>query len=146
MVLGALGREEIDEEAGDVEAVDVGDNPLENGGNVPLVRLGAHAKSNDETDFGNDEEELDPEGDSDDGVLTVMDAQALVFPADEDCTDDVASNKDTQENVVQRVVVFAVEDGEKNKTSRSDDGSNGSTDRVDLLPVGRVWVKFVCVT
>jgi hypothetical protein len=47
-------------------------------------------KDDGECDFGEDEEELDPEGDSQDAVLAEMDPETLVFGADEDGADNVA--------------------------------------------------------
>lgn len=114
MVLGALGGKEVDEETGNVEAVEVCNNPLEDSGNIPHMLLGANTKSDDQTDFDDDEEELDPKGDAQNRVLAVVDAQALIFPADEDGTDNVSANEDAQEDVVQGVVVLAVEDCEEN--------------------------------
>lgn len=112
VVLGARGGEEVDEEAGDVEAVDVRNGPLKDSSDVPNSLLRADAECDGQADFGDDEKQLDPEGDSQDGMLAVMDTQALVLPAYENSTDNVAYNKDSQENVVQRSIVFAIEDGE----------------------------------
>jgi len=48
-------------------------------------------ESDDQCDFDEDESELDPETYSKDAVFAVMDTQALILGADEDCRDDVAS-------------------------------------------------------
>lgn len=145
-MLCAPGGQEIDEEAGDVEAIGKCNDPFQDSSNVPLVLLRANAKRNDETKFEDDEEELDPEGDAQNGFLTVMNTQALVFPADEDGTDDVTCNEDDKENVVQGVVSLAIENGEEDETGGTGDSGDGSAYGVQLLPIGRVWAEFVGVS
>ena len=72
VVLGTCGGEEIDEEAEHVEAVDEGYTPFKNSGYVPNVLLGADCKGDSEANLGDDEKELDPEGDSEDGMFPVV--------------------------------------------------------------------------
>ena len=43
-----------------------------------------YAEYNGECDFGEDEEEFDPEGNAQNAVLAEVDAEALVFGANED--------------------------------------------------------------
>lgn len=56
VVLCAPGGQEIDEEASDVEAIGICNDPFQDSSNVPLVLLGADAECNDETKFEDDEE------------------------------------------------------------------------------------------
>jgi hypothetical protein len=55
-----------------------------------VILIGKDAKRDREAKLGEDESEFNPEGDAQDAVLAVVDAEALVLPADEDCGDDVA--------------------------------------------------------
>lgn len=54
-----------------------------------------------------------------------MNTQALVFPTDEDGTDDVTCNEDNKENIVQGIVSLAIENGEEDETGGTDDSGNG---------------------
>lgn len=93
VVLGAGRWQEVDEEREDVEGEDERDGPLENSGDVVGFLEGADGKGDSETEFEEDEGELDPEGGAEDEVLAVLDSQTLVLPADEDGRDDVSSNE-----------------------------------------------------
>jgi len=110
-----------------------------------VVLLG-DAECNGETDFDNDEGELDPEAVPQDGVLTEVDAEALVFPTDEDGAYYVAANKDAQEDLVQMGMAKCVEDGEENQTSSTSDSKDDGEDGIEFLPDGGVGRKFTRVT
>lgn len=63
-----------------------------------------------------------------------MNPQALIFPADEDGANNVSNDENTEEDVVEPVVVLAIENGEKDQASRTNNGSDGGADGIDLLP------------
>lgn len=67
-------------------------------------------------------------------MLAVVDAKALVFPADEDGRYDVSENEDSQKDIMQLVVVFAIEDGEEDETSRTDNSSECGACIINFLP------------
>lgn len=54
-------------------------------------------------------------------MLTVMNTEALILPADEDGADDVANDEDSKEDVVETVVVPIIEDGEEDETGSTGD-------------------------
>lgn len=95
LVARADGGQEVDDEAPDIEDVDEGDDPLEDGGGVDAVvaALLEDAEGDGDGDFDDDEGQLDPEGDAQDAVLAEVDAEALVFGADEEGGDDVAATE-----------------------------------------------------
>jgi hypothetical protein len=96
LVAGARHGEEIDDEAPDVEDVDERNDPLENRGFVDsAVAAFQDTEGDGETAFDEDESELDPEAGAEDAVLAEVHAEALVFGADEDCGDDVATTGST---------------------------------------------------
>lgn len=74
-------------------------------------------------------------------MLSVVDSQALVLPANEDGADDVTNNENTQANVVCMRVVEVVQDGEANETDCANNGKDSGQRRVDLLPKRRVPCK-----
>lgn len=91
ILMSRLGRrEEVNDEAPDVEDVDERDGPFDNGGAVVVSLVSKDAESDCEGDFDEDEGELDPEGGSEDALVAVVDSESLVFGADEDGGDDVA--------------------------------------------------------
>lgn len=53
-------------------------------------------------------------------MLAVVNTKSLIFGADEDSRDDVASNKDNQEPIVVVGIAQSVEDSEKDKPSTAD--------------------------
>jgi hypothetical protein len=55
-----------------------------------VVLIAEDAERDREAELDEDEGEFDPEGDAQDAVLAVVDAETLVLPADEDCGDGVA--------------------------------------------------------
>jgi hypothetical protein len=146
VVLCPDGGEEVDGEAEDVKGVDEGDDPLENGSDVAVLCLLRDTEDDAQADFNDDESKLDPERVGEDRVLAVVDTQALVLPADEDGTDNVANDEHSQEDLVKTVVVDVVEDGQENQTSCTGDGGDDAAPRVDLLPNRRVAVKLAGVT
>lgn len=75
-----------------------------------------------------------------------MNAKALVLPADENRTDDVAANEYTQTDVVHPVVTLVIVDGKEDETYRTSDCGEGGAEGVDFLPVGGVRSKSALVT
>ena len=61
VVLGAHGRQEVDEEAEHVPRVNERNDPFEYSGDVPFVVLLGNTKDDAEADLSDDESELDPE-------------------------------------------------------------------------------------
>jgi len=84
LVAGAGHGQEVDDEAPDVEDVAERDDPLEDSGFVDFTATLKHTEGNGETALQEDETELDPEADGEDTVLFPVDAETLVFGADED--------------------------------------------------------------
>jgi hypothetical protein len=138
-------RQEVHEETEDVTTVDKRDTPLQTRRNVPHMFLAAHAKRDNHANLQNDKRELDPEAVAQDRVLAVPYAEALVLPANEDRGDDVATDEDAQEDVVQFVVVLAVEDGEEDEACGAGDGGDGGAPAVHFLPDGGVGCEFAGV-
>lgn len=90
LVLRPDRGQEVDDEAPDVEDVDERDNPFDDGGFVVFGLVGEDAEGDCEAQFDEDEAEFYPEGGAQDAVFAEVDAEALVFGADEDGGDDVA--------------------------------------------------------
>lgn len=65
-----------------------------------------------QNEFEEDEEEFDPEGEGEDAMMAVMDAETLVFGTQEDGADDVAADEEEEEQIVQTFVAVGVEDAE----------------------------------
>lgn len=66
------GRVEVDGEGEDVSCEDEGDDPLEVGRDALVLAEGEDAKGDAQGDLDEDEGELDPEGDAEDAVLSVL--------------------------------------------------------------------------
>lgn len=130
MVLGANGGQKVDEEAEHVPRVHERNNPFEYRGDVPFVVLLGDTEDDAKADLGDNESEFNPEGNTQDGVLAVVNTQALVLPADEDSADDVPNNEDSQTDVMHPVVVVVVEDGQEDEANRADNCSNDTEPRV----------------
>jgi hypothetical protein len=145
LVMAQEGQE-VHIEAEDVEAVEECYGPLEHRRNVPNVLQGAHAKGDAHADLDDDEGELDPEGDAQDGVLAVVDSQALVLPTDKNCGHNVAEDEDAEEDVMQLGMPPGVKDGKKDQTGCADDGGDSRACGVDFLPVGGVLCELAGVS
>lgn len=74
LALGVDGRPQVDVEAEDVGAKDEGDDPLDDGARVVVLGEGARHEGNGQQDLDDDKDELDPEGDAQDGVRAVADS------------------------------------------------------------------------
>jgi len=57
-------------------------------------------------------------------VVSVVDAESLVFSAYEYSADDIASNEKKQEAVVEAGMVVSVEDRQQNQSCRTGDGED----------------------
>lgn len=55
-------------------------------------------------------------------MVTVVDAETLIFSAEEDCRNDVAADEDEEADVVDGWVVVGIEYGEANQTCSTGDG------------------------
>lgn len=75
-------------------------------------------------------------------MLAEVDAEALVLPANEDGTDDIAYDENSEEDVVQAVVVDAVEDGKEDEACAASDGGHDADAAIDFLPDGCVGREF----
>jgi hypothetical protein len=85
-------RDKINRKAPNIKRVNERDNPLAHRSSRVVALIAEDAESDGETELQKDEGELYPEGDAQDAVLTVVDSETLVLPADEDCRDDVAGS------------------------------------------------------
>lgn len=83
--------QEVDDETPHVEDEDQADHPLEDASGIVTLFFGFHAEANRKCDLDNNEAQLDPKGYRENAVLTPMDAESLVFCANEDRRDDVSN-------------------------------------------------------
>lgn len=67
-------RQEIDGKAPHVESVDERNDPFADCGAIVVISIGEHSECDRKADFDEDEGEFDPEGDSEDTVLAVVDS------------------------------------------------------------------------
>jgi len=138
VALGHPGWPQVDDEGQDVEGEDEGNYPLEVGGDALLVSEGEDAKGDDEGDLDEDESELQPERGSEDAVLAVFDSETLILPADEDGTDQVPSNEEDQEDVVQLGMAPGIKDAQADQAHSSYDGENNRQGHQDFLAEGLI--------
>jgi hypothetical protein len=141
MMLGSQSGKEVDEKAKHIEEVDKGNCPLQNSGGIPLLLVLRYPECNAEGNLEQDEKELNPETDSQNSVLSEVDAQALVFPAYKYGRHYVASDEEDQEGVVEAMMVESIEYREKDEACGTCNGCNDANSAVDLLPNGRVIGK-----
>ena len=85
-------RNKINRKAPNIKRINERDDPLAHRSSRVVTLIAEHAESDRETELQKDEGEFYPEGDAQDAVLTVVDSETLVLPADEDCGDDVAGS------------------------------------------------------
>jgi len=83
-------RHKIHKEAQYVKEEDERNDPFQNGSHVVRLTQAFDAEAYGQPDFDEDEVEFDPEGVAEDAELAIVDAEALVFGADEDGVYDVA--------------------------------------------------------
>jgi hypothetical protein len=76
-------RNEIDGETPYIESVDESNDPFNYRSRVVVCAVAKDAKCDGETELDEDEGEFDPEGNAEDTVLAVVNAETLVFPANE---------------------------------------------------------------
>ena len=112
-------RQEIDKEGQHIEGEDESDDPFEDRCNVLPAIERASCEDDGEYDLDDDEDQLHPEGQPEDGVFAEMNPQALVLGADEDGADDIAGDEQEEETVVQVRVVKGIEDREEDQTAGS---------------------------
>lgn len=129
VLLGAPGRrQQIHKESKDVEGKDERDDPFENGRDVLFTVERGGREDDCKNDLHDNEYEFEPEGETQDPMLAEMHAEALVLGADEDGADDVASDEQEEEAVVQMRVMESVEDGEEDQAAGSCDGEDDCDD------------------
>jgi hypothetical protein len=145
VALASNCREEIYKEAENIAAVNEGNTPLETRRHIPHVLLRTHAKRNNHAHLEYDECQLDPETVAQNAVFAVPYTQTLVLPANKDGTNDVAADKDAEEDVVQLVVALAVENGEEDQARGAGDGGDSGAARIHFLPDGGVGREFAGV-
>jgi len=133
LVAGASRGEEVDDERPYVEDVDQRDDPFEDGGFVDFAAALQDAEGDGEAGLDEDESELDPEAGAQNAVLAEVDAEALVFGADEDRGDDVSCNEDGKHCLVDIREASGVEDGQENQAKTTDDGETSGEAGEDLL-------------
>jgi hypothetical protein len=117
-------REEIKDEAESPERIDKGNDPLEDCGNVIMIGKRTGSEYDGENEFDDDEEQLDPERDPQNAVLTVVDSEALVFSTEEDRANDVASDKQQEEGVMEVRMTVGIEDAEQDDTGSASGGEH----------------------
>lgn len=88
MVFSPDTGEQIQQEADDVTGEDESDDPLQYRSRIPVALVGHGAKHDGQPDLHQDEGEFDPEGDSQDALVAVVDPQSLVRGTDEDGGED----------------------------------------------------------
>ena len=110
-------RQQIHEKRQDIKSENERNHPFKHGRDILLSLPAGGGEHNGEHDFNEDEGEFGPEGPAQDAVLAEVDAEALVFGANEDGADDVASDEEEEETVVEVGVVEGVEDGEEDETA-----------------------------
>lgn len=122
-VLCMYSRIKVDVEREHIERKDEGDDPFQNSGDVlsGTTILGQHRKRNRERNGDEDESELDPKGNGQDPVLWVSHAQSLVLPADEDCAEQVANDKEAEEQIVQCRMARRVENAKQDQADGADE-------------------------
>lgn len=76
-------REEIDNEAPYIDDVYQRDDPLKDGAHIVVFPVLLNAKADSKTNFDKDESKLDPEASAEDAVFAEVNAETLVFCADE---------------------------------------------------------------
>lgn len=91
LVAGAGHRQEVHDKTPDVEDVAERDDPFKDGGLVDLATTLKDTKGDSESTLQEDESELDPEADGEDAVFSPVNAETLVFSANENGRDDVAT-------------------------------------------------------
>lgn len=82
--------QEVDDEGPDVEDVDQGDGPFNDGGAVVMFLVAEDAEGDGKGDFDENEGELDPERRGEDTVFAVVDSESLVLGTNENGRDDVS--------------------------------------------------------
>lgn len=106
--------QEIQEEAQNVERERECHNPLKDGGDISGLSEVGGCKYDGERNFDQNEGEFDPEGDTEDAVVAVMNSKALILSAEEDGANDVAGDEEKEEAVVEMFMVVCVEDTQQN--------------------------------
>jgi len=79
-------------------------------------------------------------------VLTLVDTHLLVLGAGEDGGDDITTNEQEQETIMQSWMVVVVEDSEQDQSDCSSHGEDGCDDAENLLGGGRVGCQTSEVT
>jgi len=115
-------RPQIQHERQNVKGEDQGDDPLDDSGNVLVVVPRCGAEDDGKGDFDDDESQFDPEGETKDAMLAVVNAQTLILGAKKDCTEDIAAQEEEEAAVMDAVVMVGVEVRQEDKAQRAADG------------------------
>lgn len=123
------GGYQVNEKGEYVECEDKRDGPFQHCGCVVSFLEVAGSEGDGEYDFDYYEDELDPEGDAEDPVLSEVclqlgyvrmrgkyirtDPKTLVLPANEYRGDDIAGDEEEKEDIVKRGVAEGIKDGEQ---------------------------------
>jgi len=106
-------RQQIHKESQDIESEDQRNDPFKHSRHILLLRKHGRSEHDCKRNFDENEGQFRPETEAQDEVFPEMHSQALVFGADEDGRDDVASYEKKEEGVVEMRMVKSVEDGEE---------------------------------
>jgi len=79
-------------------------------------------------------------------VFAVFLAETLVFRADEYSRNEVSSNKESEEQVMQHLVLARLEDGQANKPNSTNNGKNHGQDAQNLFAEGDVGYETAIVS
>lgn len=141
VVLCLDSRPQVDRKRDNVEREDEGDDPLNDSCCVAVVCPSERHESDSQEELDEDEEELDPEGDSEDAVIAVLDTQTLILRADKDRGNPIATNEQQQKHVMKRVVAVVVEIGQRDETDRSNKCKDNRHGKQNLLALALVWYQ-----
>lgn len=83
-------------------------------------------------------------GEKGEGIHTL--AETLVFRADEYSRDEVTSNKESEEQVMQHLVLARLEDRQANKPNSTNNGKHHGQDAENLFAEGNVWDEATVVS
>lgn len=106
-------RQQIHKESQDIESEDKRNDPFKHSRHVLLLRKHGRSEYDCKRNLEENEGQFRPETEAKDEMFPEVNSQALVFGADEDGRDDVASYEKEEKAVMEMGVVKSVEDGEE---------------------------------
>lgn len=126
-------RQEVYGEGGDKDAEEKGNDPFEDGGQIVATFLHGYAKYNCQSQEEEDPAQLQPEGEAQQPILSLVDPQPLVLGADEDGGDNVTDDEDGEHHIMEMVVPARVKDRQQDQSRTADDAEYTGQDIKDLL-------------